>query len=167
MCVIIALLFDAGGSALIVVSSKHNMYFMHMYTVVFVVFVLFLVDKDLPTTKQVSIILCGTALILISLFWPLAWTCNKFERNRRRNFGVLFFYGWLVSLFYSGAVGALAVSISDEYQQPTEKLSFWVLIGMLIIPFTLAASILCIYMVCVVARRRRGACVMLLYNYAV
>ena len=74
---------------------------------------------------------------------------------------MFFFYGWLASLFYSGAVGALAVSVDyhcfSHCEEFDSKMSFWVLIGMLILPVALAAGILCTYAICRIAGRRGGS----------
>ena len=58
----------------------------------------------------------GSLFVLISILWPCAWLWNQWNMTCGCSYAPLVTYTWLLSLLYTGVMGALLFGVSEHYQ---------------------------------------------------
>ena len=124
----------------------------------------FLAVLTLDALQEVKIttVAAGVLFILLSTLWPCAWVLNQWNKSCGCSYAPLIGYTWLLSLLYSGVVGALVFGVNEHYDcihycknctftrhqyDPCEfvEMSLWTLVVMvaLMVAFLLVCCICC------------------------
>ena len=110
---------------------------------------------QISNARVVGNVLSGVIFILMSTFRLIARLCNRVRDRKRKKwlFGGLILYAWFVSLGYATAVGILTSTAdycfycksADESGYFINGMTFWVLVGMLLVPSVLFCAVIIYY----------------------